>query len=66
MGAKSLGNTEDAVIGEWSNSIQKVIDRYSDIKLVVPGHGKVGDTSLLAHTQKLALSAQHAKKSAKH
>ena len=63
--AKSLGNTEDAVISEWSNSIQKVINRYSDIKLVVPGHGKIGDASLLTHTQKLALSAQHVKKPAK-
>ena len=65
LGAKSLGNTEDAVIDEWSNSIQKVINRYSDIKLVVPGHGKIGDASLLTHTQKLALSAQHVKKPAK-
>ncbi|MFT5757350.1 MAG: glyoxylase-like metal-dependent hydrolase (beta-lactamase superfamily II) [Alteromonadaceae bacterium] len=56
--AKNLGNTEDAVISEWSNSIQKVINRYPDIKLVVPGHGKVGDISLLTHTQKLALSAR--------
>ena len=63
--AKSLGNTEDAVISEWSNSIQKVINRYSDIKLVVPGHGKVGDISLLTHTQELAQSVQHTKKPAK-
>lgn len=63
--AKSLGNTEDAVISEWSNSIQKVINRYPDIKLVVPGHGKIGDISLLTHTQKLALSAKAANKSIK-
>ena len=56
--AKHLGNTGDAVISEWSNSIQKVINRYPDIKLVVPGHGAVGDISLLIHTQKLALSAK--------
>jgi len=56
--AKSLGNTEDAVINEWSNSIQRVINRYPEIKLVVPGHGKVGDISLLTHTQKLALPAK--------
>jgi len=60
--AKGLGNTEDAIISEWPNSIQKVIDRYSDIKLVVPGHGKVGDISLLTHTQKLALSVKTSNK----
>jgi len=54
--SKHLGYTGDAVIGEWSNSIQNVINRYPDIKLVVPGHGKIGDISLLTHTQKLALS----------
>jgi len=55
---KHLGYTGDAVIGEWSTSIQNVINRYPDIKLVVPGHGKIGDVSLLTHTQKLALSSK--------
>jgi len=59
---KHLGNTEDAVISEWSNSIQKVINRYPDIKLVVPGHGDVGGISLLTHTQKLASSANASSK----
>lgn len=54
---KHLGYTGDAVISEWPNSIDNVINRYPDIKMVVPGHGKVGDMSLLTHTQKLALSA---------
>jgi len=63
--AKSLGNTGDAVISEWSNSIQNVINRYPDIKLVVPGHGKVGDVSLLTHTQRLALSAKASNKTIK-
>ena len=56
--AKHLGNTEDAVISEWANSIQNVINQYPGIEVVVPGHGAVGDTSLLTHTQKLALSAK--------
>ncbi|MDF5602028.1 VAM family subclass B1 metallo-beta-lactamase, partial [Vibrio parahaemolyticus] len=53
---KSLGYTGDANIGEWSNSIQRVLQRYPDIVTVVPGHGQVGDVSLLLHTQKLASS----------
>ncbi len=59
LGAKTLGYTGDAVVSEWSNSIQNVINRYPDIKVVIPGHGKVGDTSLLTHTQKLTLSAKN-------
>lgn len=53
--SKNLGNTEDAVISAWPNSIEKVLARYPDIQIVVPGHGKVGDVSLLKHTQALAL-----------
>lgn len=60
--SKNLGNTEDAVISEWASSIQKVISRYPDIKLVVLGHGKVGDMSLLTHTQELALSVNSSNK----
>ena len=61
----NLGYTGDADINEWSNSLQQVINRYPDIKLVVPGHGKNGDVSLLTHTKALALSAQASNKSPK-
>lgn len=62
LGNKHLGYTGDANISEWPNSIQQVIDRYPDVRLVVPGHGKIGDISLLTHTQALALSAKAANK----
>jgi len=52
----SLGYIDDAVMSEWSGSIQKVVDRYPDITLVVPGHGPIGDMGLLKHTQALVLS----------
>lgn len=55
---KNLGYTGDANISEWPNSMQKVINRYPDAQLVVPGHGKIGDVSLLKHTQSLALSVK--------
>jgi len=59
---RSLGYTGDAVTDEWASSIQKVIDRYPDIKLVVPGHGKIGGINLLTHTKKLVLSAKASNK----
>ncbi|WNC72347.1 subclass B1 metallo-beta-lactamase [Thalassotalea psychrophila] len=55
MNSKNLGNTEDASINKWPASIQKVINKYPNIEIVVPGHGKVGDINLLKHTAKLAL-----------
>lgn len=54
---KTLGYTGDAHIDEWPDSIQNVINRYPDVKLVVPGHGEIGDISLLTHTQTLAMAA---------
>jgi len=52
--SKNLGNTADASIKEWPRSIQQVINKYSDVKTVVPGHGKAGDISLLQHTYQLS------------
>jgi glyoxylase-like metal-dependent hydrolase (beta-lactamase superfamily II) len=54
MQSKNLGYTGDASIKEWPISIQNVVNKYPNIKLVVPGHGKTGDISLLKHTAKLA------------
>ena|SRR5699024_6820349 len=35
----SLGNVEDAKVTEWPSSLRKVLKRYPDRKLVIPGHG---------------------------
>jgi glyoxylase-like metal-dependent hydrolase (beta-lactamase superfamily II) len=53
-GVKSLGatvgNIGDADLMQWSTSIEKLKAAYPDTKIVVPGHGKYGDTSLLTYT----------------
>ncbi len=56
--SKGLGYTGDASIQEWPQSIQNVLNKYPNIQVVVPGHGEVGDMSLLSHTAQLALSAK--------
>lgn len=61
LGSKHLGYTGDAVIADWPSSVDKVLKRYPVIERVVPGHGKVGDVSLLTHTKKLAVAAKKAK-----
>ncbi|MBE7106741.1 BcII family subclass B1 metallo-beta-lactamase [Bacillus cereus] len=48
--SKNLGNVADAYVNEWSTSIENVLKRYENMKLVVPGHGDVGDKGLLLHT----------------
>jgi glyoxylase-like metal-dependent hydrolase (beta-lactamase superfamily II) len=54
---EGLGNLGDAVIEEWPASAEKLIKRYSKATLVVPGHGVVGDASLLEKTKQKALEA---------
>ncbi len=48
--SKNLGNTADANLGEWPVSVQKVLDKYAEAEIVVPGHGKWGGIELLRHT----------------
>ena len=58
LNSTNLGNTEDASVKDWPESIQRVINKYPNIEVVVPGHGKVGDINILRHTSKLALSVK--------
>jgi glyoxylase-like metal-dependent hydrolase (beta-lactamase superfamily II) len=60
---KNLGNLSDAVIEAWPESAEKLISRYGNAKIVVPGHGKAGDVSLLGRTRDLANAAMRSKKS---
>ena len=53
----SLGYTGEARIDQWAASVAKVLTRYPKVKTVVPGHGTVGDASLLNHTIELAKAA---------
>jgi metallo-beta-lactamase class B len=48
--SKNLGFTGDANMEEWPKSVEKVLKRYKDARIVVPGHGNWGDTKLLMHT----------------
>lgn len=54
---KALGAGEgylgDANMEAWSASVQQVKAQFSSAKIVIPGHGKVGDTALLDYTIQL-------------
>ncbi|WP_196140406.1 subclass B1 metallo-beta-lactamase [Aliikangiella sp. G2MR2-5] len=56
--ATTLGNTKEAVIESWPASVSKVIDKYQDVEIVVPGHGGVGDLRLLKHTKELVKNSK--------
>ncbi|NME67554.1 subclass B1 metallo-beta-lactamase [Flammeovirga aprica] len=47
------GNLEDADTTEWANSVMKTMLDFPEVEIVVPGHGGVGDISLLENTIKM-------------
>ncbi|MEM9601094.1 MAG: subclass B1 metallo-beta-lactamase [Pseudomonadota bacterium] len=57
-GAETLGNVDDADLDAWIQSLNWVKATYPDTRLVVPGHGKGGDLSLLDATITLITNAR--------
>ena len=49
----SKGYLGDANVEEWSATVKRVKRKFPRVKLVVPGHGEAGDSSLLDYTRKL-------------
>ena len=50
QGVTSLENIGDANLKEWPNALNKLLGRYEDIAIVVPGHGQWGDKTLIEYT----------------
>jgi metallo-beta-lactamase class B len=53
LSAKDAGYTADADMQAWPRSVEKVLAKYKEAKIVVPGHGDYSDTELLKHTIEL-------------
>jgi glyoxylase-like metal-dependent hydrolase (beta-lactamase superfamily II) len=53
LAATSLGNVTDADLTAWPAAIEAVRTAFPAAVRVVPGHGAIGDASLLAHTASL-------------
>lgn len=47
------GNLDDANTAAWPATVSRVRASYPDVRLVIPGHGAVGDSSLLGYTIRL-------------
>ncbi|WP_086047928.1 subclass B1 metallo-beta-lactamase [Hugenholtzia roseola] len=54
----SKGNLADADTLAWSETIQKVKQRFPQVQYVVPGHGESGNRALLDYTYQLFLPTQ--------
>jgi len=53
LSAKGLGNTADGDLAAYPQTIEKVLQKFPDAKIVIPGHGSVGGIELIRHTKEL-------------
>jgi len=54
---QSPGYLGYANMKEWPGSIEKVMERFPDCRIVIPGHGDFGDKSVLSHTLEIVKKA---------
>lgn len=55
--SNNLGNTADADIAHWADSVRTVAAEFPDAEIVIPSHGPKGGRELLDHTIALADAA---------
>ena len=57
MAAQNAGNLSDAVPAAWPATLDSLLVRFPDARIVVPGHGTPGGPELIRHTQALLSEA---------
>lgn len=53
MDYKDIGFTGDGDINEYPNTLRKVLAKFPNAKIVIPGHGQYGGIELIHHNLKL-------------
>ena len=48
--SRSLGYTEEADLAQWPKTIEALLKKFPNARIIVPGHGKPGGVELLRHT----------------
>jgi len=54
VNAKGLGNTVDGDLNAYPRTIAKILQKFPDAKIVIPGHGAFGGIELVRHTKELS------------
>jgi len=53
VNAKGLGNTVDGDLKAYPRTIEKILQKFPDPKIVIPGHGAFGGIELVRHTKEM-------------
>jgi metallo-beta-lactamase class B len=51
--ATHLGYIGDADLEQWPMTLDRLLDKFQNAQIIVPGHGNPGDEALLLHTKDL-------------
>jgi metallo-beta-lactamase class B len=54
LDSANLGNTADGDLTAYPNTIESVIRKFPQAKIVIPGHGQFAGLELLTHTKELS------------
>ncbi|MDP2036127.1 MAG: subclass B1 metallo-beta-lactamase [Ignavibacteria bacterium] len=54
VGSQNLGNTADADLTAYPETIKKVLNKYYNAEIVIPGHGEFGGIEILKHALDLS------------
>lgn len=57
--SSGLGNSVDGDVKQWANTLQKVMQKFPNAKIIIPGHGQIGGFDQLEHTYRLAVQAKN-------
>jgi metallo-beta-lactamase class B len=54
LNSVDLGNTADGDLKAYPTTIDRLIKKFKDAEIVIPGHGEIGGLDLLIHTRGLS------------
>jgi metallo-beta-lactamase class B len=55
ISSEGLGNTADGDLKAYPETINKILRKFGDAKIVIPGHGAFGGIELIKHTKVLLM-----------
>jgi len=58
--SNNLGNTADADLASWADTVRRVATEFPEAEIIIPSHGPAGGRELLDHTIALAEAAKTA------
>lgn len=53
LSSKNLGNTQDGDLKAYPKTIDILLNKFKEAKIVIPGHGQFGGRDLIMHTKEL-------------